>query len=181
MSESVRLVTKTLDEVDVAAYNPRRIDNEALDGLKGSVQRFGLVQPIIWNERTNRVVGGHQRLRAIQELGHKVAQFLVVDLSETEEKALNLALNNPGTQGKFVGSELSQLLDGLRGFEGFDDMNLGSLDELATDLMENELERGAGDFEFDSAFNPENVVLKEAKAKKEVQCPSCGTKFSPKT
>ena len=39
-----------------AEYNPRRISDEAKEGLRASMERFGLVQPIIWNRRTERVV-----------------------------------------------------------------------------------------------------------------------------
>ena len=47
--------------------NPRAITEEALSGLTQSVEEFGLVQPIVWNRRTQRVVGGHQRLRTLDD------------------------------------------------------------------------------------------------------------------
>jgi DNA modification methylase len=73
------------------------------------------VQPIVWNSRTNRVVGGHQRFDALKSLGKTEAQVVVVDLPEAEEKALNLTLNNPAITGEFTDdlqailAELSQL------------------------------------------------------------------------
>ena len=48
-------------ELDPAPYNPRTISPDALAGLRHSVERFGLVEPIVWNRRTGRVVGGHGR------------------------------------------------------------------------------------------------------------------------
>lgn len=80
-----------------AAYNPRDIDEEALEGLKASTGRFGLVQPILWNKRTGNLVGGHQRLKTLGP--DEVTDVVVLDLSLTEEKALNVALNNPKIQG----------------------------------------------------------------------------------
>lgn len=85
-----------------APYNPRTIDKKPLDGLTESMKRFGQVQSIVWNKRTRHVVGGHQRLKAMRALGQKTAEVTVVDLSEAEERALNLALNNPEIQGKFT-------------------------------------------------------------------------------
>ena len=57
------------------------------------MERFGAVQPIIWNERSGYVVGGHQRLKVLRRKKVQEVAVVVVDLDETEEKALNLALN----------------------------------------------------------------------------------------
>jgi ParB-like chromosome segregation protein Spo0J len=39
--------TMKLSELTPAAYNPRTISKEALAGLQASLNRFGLVQPIV--------------------------------------------------------------------------------------------------------------------------------------
>lgn len=85
-----------------APFNPRTITEEAARGLRASIRRFGLVQPIVWNRRTERVVGGHQRIDALKALGKTEAQVVVVDLPESEEKALNVTLNNPAIAGEFT-------------------------------------------------------------------------------
>src|SRR6266852_1799495 len=84
-----------------APYNPRTIAKDAAQGLRASIRRFGLVQPIVWNSRTKHVVGGHQRIDALKSLGKTEAQVVVVDLPESEEKALNVTLNNPNIEGQF--------------------------------------------------------------------------------
>jgi hypothetical protein len=91
-----------LRDLKGAPYNPREITPEALDGLTASLRRFGLVEPVVWNKRTRRVVGGHQRIEALRRLKIKRVQAVVVDLSEAEERALNLTLNNPATAGRFT-------------------------------------------------------------------------------
>jgi ParB-like chromosome segregation protein Spo0J len=91
-----------LAELDHAPYNPRTITPEALAGLRRSIEEFGLVEPIVWNRRTGHVVGGHQRLKALQSMGERQTVVVVVDLDETREKALNLALNNPAIAGEFT-------------------------------------------------------------------------------
>ena len=102
-----------LTELEPASYNPRAISAGALAGLTASVRRFGLVQPIVWNKATKRVVGGHQRLKALTAEGETEADIVVVDLPEAEEKALNIALNNPFIEGQFT-EGLHELLVGLK-------------------------------------------------------------------
>ncbi|MEP0814509.1 MAG: DNA modification methylase [bacterium] len=105
--------TKPLSELIPAPYNPRTITEAAMRGLKASIERFGLVQPIVFNRRTGHVVGGHQRVKALQAAGETEAQCVIVDLPETEEKALNLTLNNPAIAGEFTEGVFS-LLDDIK-------------------------------------------------------------------
>ena len=67
-----------------------------------------MVQPIVWNQRTNRVVGGHQRLTVLEHEGHEETTVSVVDLDEKQEVALNLALNKTG--GDWDYDKLGELL-----------------------------------------------------------------------
>lgn len=111
-----------------ADYNPRSITAEALNGLKASLQRFGLVQPIIVNDTSGNVVGGHQRLKVLQADGVEEIDVVVVELSDGEERALNVALNNQAIGGEFT-TGLQALLAEVRDFDGelFDDLLLGEL------------------------------------------------------
>lgn len=87
-----------------APYNPRRIDRAAIEGLTRSMERFGDVQPIVWNRRSGFIVGGHQRLKVLKrkKVQEVAVAVVVVDLDETEEKALNVALNSPHLAGEFT-------------------------------------------------------------------------------
>lgn len=98
----VEFTTMPLADLSPAPYNPRQISEEALAGLRASLERFGTVQPVIWNRQTGHVVGGHQRIKALQEMGDTETDVVVVDLPEIEEKALNVALNNPAIAGEFT-------------------------------------------------------------------------------
>jgi ParB-like chromosome segregation protein Spo0J len=85
-----------LADLNAAKYNPRKAlkaGDPEFEKLKRSVETFGLVDPPIWNSRTNTVVGGHQRLSVLKHLGYAEVDVVVVDLDETQEKALNVALN----------------------------------------------------------------------------------------
>jgi hypothetical protein len=104
-----------LKDLSPSESNPRTIDPAALAGLEASIQRFGLVEPIIVNVHggANRIVGGHQRLKVLQSAGMTDCTCVVVDLDEGDEKALNLALNNPHIQGTFT-ADLDTYLQDLR-------------------------------------------------------------------
>jgi len=106
-----------LKDMNPAEYNPRVISDDALAGLTKSLTRFGCVEPIIVNIRDNRnvIVGGHQRHKALTELhgGDYECTCVVVDLSVSEEKTLNVTLNNPHIQGDFI-DNLSEYIEQLR-------------------------------------------------------------------
>ena len=122
------VLTLPLADLAPADWNPRRISEGALEGLKASVERFGLVEPVVWNKRSGRVVGGHQRLKALAALGASEAQAVVVDLSDGDEKALNVALNNPHLAGEFT-ADIGALLEeiGAADSEAFGDLNFEDL------------------------------------------------------
>ena len=60
---------------------------------KNSIQEFGYVEPIIVNHDMT-VIGGHQRLTVLKDLGYTEAQCVVLHIEdEAKVKALNIALN----------------------------------------------------------------------------------------
>ena len=83
-------------ELAPAPYNPRKdlkAGDREYESLKRSIEEFGVVDPVIFNRRTKRLIGGHQRLTVLRDLGYTSAPAVLVDLDEPREKALNLALN----------------------------------------------------------------------------------------
>jgi len=80
-----------------APYNPRQWNEEQLQTLAESIDRFGFVDPIIINGAKNRkgvVIGGHMRLAAAAKLGMREVPAVEVHISNVErEKELNLRLN----------------------------------------------------------------------------------------
>ncbi len=123
-----------LADLQPAPYNPRTISQEAARGLQTSLKRFGIVQPIIWNKRSKTIVGGHQRKEALLAQGVQESEVVVVDLDPTEEKALNITLNNPYVEGQFTGG-LQGLLTELQESmpEAFDELRLKELLEEAAE------------------------------------------------
>jgi ParB-like chromosome segregation protein Spo0J len=127
--------TLPVGQLTPAAYNPRRevaATSPAYRKLRASLERFGLVEPLVWNERTGRVVGGHLRLRILRELGVAEVPVSVVRLTDAQEKALNVVLNNHEAQGRYDPAKLAAVLDELKDLPemadtGFDPAVLRSL------------------------------------------------------
>lgn len=95
----MKIIRKRIADMERATYNPRvelQPGDAEYETLKRSLEQFGMVEPVVWNERTNRVVGGHQRLTVEAALGHEEVDVSVVDLDEIKEKELNIALNKIG-------------------------------------------------------------------------------------
>lgn len=124
------MVRRALNTLSPAPWNPREISDAAMGALTESMSRFGLVQPIILNERTGHVVGGHQRLKVLEGRGVAETDVVLIDVSKSEERALGVALNNPHAQGDFT-EALGELLAGIRldDAELFEGLGLGALVE----------------------------------------------------
>lgn len=119
-----------IEQLNPATYNPR-IDLEPGDPdyerLKQSISKFGHVQPIVWNENTGNIVGGHQSLKVLKDLGYTEVDCVVVNLEDAEEKTLNIALNK--ISGRWDMEKLSILMDelvgdGLATFTGYSEYEI---------------------------------------------------------
>jgi hypothetical protein len=104
--ESYEIKKIKRSQIKVAAYNPRTITDEARKRLKKGLKKFGLVQPLVWNETTGTLVSGHQRLSIMDETykypdNDYTLTVSVVHLSEKDEKILNVQLNNQDMMGEF--------------------------------------------------------------------------------
>lgn len=141
----MRFQKMKLEDITPAEYNPRldlQPGDPEYEKIKRSILEFDLVAPLIYNERTQRLVGGHQRLKVIRELGYKEVDVSVVNLDEQKEKALNIALNK--IQGDWDQLKLAELLKGLELEEydleltGFD---TDEIEELLAELSPTETEQ----------------------------------------
>ena len=151
----MQIEKRDVSELKAAAYNPRKDlkpGDAEYEKLKRSIQEFGYVEPVIWNKRTGVVVGGHQRLKVMKDLGFTEVDCVVVDLDESKEKALNIALNK--ISGEWDTDLLTSLLKDLDG-SGYDitltGFDLAEAQELfGSGSMENVHE---DDFDTESALN----------------------------
>lgn len=149
---------KTIDDLVGAPRNPRKITNEAADGLSESVQRWGDISGIVYNVRTGRLVCGHQRVAQLRRLGAQLVKgalqlangerfpVRLVDWTEAEENAANITANNPHIAGTFT-DELDPLLSEARaslGGDQFSDLRL----DLLLDSVQDDLSRGSGESKY---------------------------------
>jgi len=81
-----------ISKLKAATYNPRQISTKQYNDLKKSLDKFGVVDPIIIN-KDYTVIGGHQRLKICKELKHKEIGCIILDLDKEDEKELNIRLN----------------------------------------------------------------------------------------
>ena len=170
----MRIEKRKIDELIPAIYNPRKdltINDPEYKKIKRSIETFGYVDPIIVNERTGVIVGGHQRLKVLKDLGYEEIEVSVVNLDEKQEKALNIALNKISGEWDFelLKDLLEELDDGSFDVEltGFD---MDELEKLMTQYHVEDDEQSPDDFE---VIDDENIET-------EYKCPKCSYEWSGK-
>ena len=132
-----------------ADYNPRKDlkpGDLEYEKLKRSIEQFGYVEPVIWNKTTGRVVGGHQRLKVLIDMGITEIDCVVVEMDEAKEKALNIALNK--ISGDWDKDKLALLIADLQG-EDFDVSLTGFDPAEIDDLFKDSLKDGVKEDAFD--------------------------------
>jgi DNA modification methylase len=129
-----------------ADYNPRvalRPGDDEYEKLKRSILELGIVDPLVWNKQTETLVGGHQRLTVLRDLGYTTVPCWIVDLSPEKERQANLALNK--ITGRWDEDKLRAVLEGLTPEEvavaGFDARDLRALyEDDAAEVKEDEFD-----------------------------------------
>lgn len=133
-----------LADIKPAEYNPRvrltEVDHE-YKALKASIDEFGLVVPLIINERTGTLVSGHQRLNVMLSEGVEETEVVIVDMEPEREKALCIALNK--ISGQWDYGALADILEELRD-SPVDILATGFSDDEIADLL-GELQEEIGD------------------------------------
>ena len=142
-----------------ADYNPRKDlkpGDAEYEKLKRSIEQFGYVEPVIWNKTTGRVVGGHQRLKVLMDMGMTKVDCVVVEMDEDKEKALNIALNK--ISGDWDKDKLALLIADLQGAD-FDISFTGFEPAEIDDLFKDTLKDGVKDDDFDVGAELEKPTM----------------------
>lgn len=117
-----------------AAYNPRKDlqpGDREWEKIEVSLRTFGMVEPIVFNERSGRIVGGHQRAKILAHRGDQDVDVSIVNLCDEDEKILCAKLNR--VQGYWDTEKLGDLLTEIKEatgsieVTGFDEWELESL------------------------------------------------------
>jgi DNA modification methylase len=129
----MRFEKRNVSDLIPAKYNPRKDlkpGDKEYEKIKNSITEFGYVDPIIINS-DNTIIGGHQRLKVLRDLGYTEVDCVVIEIDKTKEKALNIALNK--ISGEWNVELLKDLIDDLKEsnfdieFTGFDPPELDVL------------------------------------------------------
>ncbi len=125
----LKVIYIPVKDLKPSSYNPRKWSDEAIIGLKQSIKKFGLIDPIIANSAINRkniVIGGHFRLEIAKQLGFTEVPVVYVNIPDIEkEKELNLRLNRNTGDWNFEllkNFEIEMLMD-----IGFDNNDLSKI------------------------------------------------------
>lgn len=128
---SVKRITK-------APYNPRKSlhpDSRVGKQLRSSLDAYGCVQTLVWNERTGHLVAGNQRFDVMLASGVQRVRVSVVDLPLDREKQLNIALN--AIDGEWDEGALADVLAEITSGDSFDAESIGfsssEIDRLLAD------------------------------------------------
>lgn len=159
-----------ISQLKEASYNPRFITTKSLEGLKNSISTFGLLDPIVFNKRTNNIVSGHQRYKAAQELELEKIPVIEVDIDENTEIKLNLTLNNPHIQGQFIPDQVSRLLSQIENDNFFAELNLGTL----------QADFNSAVAEIDPTIPNAFDEVDDSNMSFSHKCPKCGFEFTEK-
>ena len=156
MNTQMNLQRISVDRLKPAKYNPRKDlkpGDPAYEKIKRSLHDFGYVDPVIWNEVTGNIVGGHQRYKVLVAEGATEIDCVVVHIKNPQdEKALNIALNK--AVGEWEPVALADLLADLQssGYDvdatGFD---AAEIDDLFSQVHDKDVK------DDDCNINPDEV------------------------
>jgi DNA modification methylase len=125
----MKIENRKIKDLKFAEYNARKSTPTQEKHLKESLEKFGVVEPIILNEnpqRFNIIIGGHFRVRELKKLNIKDVDCVLVNLNEDDEKELNIRLNAN------IGSWDDDL---LKKFNNVDDLNDWGVDWLTNERV----------------------------------------------
>lgn len=129
--DNLKIEYVDINTLKLCEYNARKWDKEAKEQLRESINKFGVVDPLLVNsseERKGIVVGGNFRLSILKELGYTEVPVLYLDIPDVEkERELNIRLNK--NQGEFDIKLLSEFDEKLLSSIGFNSEDLDKIFE----------------------------------------------------
>jgi hypothetical protein len=130
---------------DLVAYPDHARSHSAshIAKLAKSVAEFGVVQPVVIDERSI-VIGGHALIEAAKKLGYsEIPALRLTGLSEGQKRVLRLALNRLPEDGRWDRARLAKELSSLISLDI--DVTLGGFEVTEVDLLIRDLDIQAGD------------------------------------
>jgi len=170
--------------------NPRHITDEKLAALKKSLQKYGDLSGIVFNQKTGKLIGGHQRQKVIEnaevtltkelstpsstgtvaygnlEFDGEIHSVRIVEVDEVIEKEMNLAANQHARSASWDFPKLTEWVIEI-------DSHNKDIEAMGWDEAEHE-ELMAYVKTSDQDSDTDDKNESDSKAVHEVTCPSCG-------
>jgi len=146
----------SIELLKAAEYNPRQSTDTEQENLKTSIERFGLVDPIIVNSapgRANVIIGGHFRVRVAKSMGMKEVPVVYVNIPDIKkEKELNIRLNK--NSGSWDYDLLANFDEDMLKDCGFDSKELDKVFQMDTSAGDDDVpdERPATDIKLGDIY-----------------------------
>ena len=95
--EDMKVEYINIDKIKPNEYNPKKMTQKEAEELESSIEKFGIVDPMIMNkakERKGILIGGHQRLKIYKKMGFTRIPIVWVNIPDIEkERELCLRLS----------------------------------------------------------------------------------------
>lgn len=140
--------------------NARRHPLKQREAVESSLRKFGMIAPIIVNERTGNVIDGHERVWQGLQNDDAELPYITVDIDPADEATALLTFDRTGDLADWDADVIARLLPDVR-----TDLD-PALDRLMAELAE---EVGVTP-NLDPLDPPEPVD-------RSVTCPDCGSVF----
>ena len=161
--------------------NPRKISQANAQALKSSLNRFGMVELIVWNEATGHIISGHQRYEILKSMGVEEVPVIAVDFDEVEEKSAAITMNNFEIEGEYT-NPILELLESIKekDCDLYASLRMEQLKDDVSELLEKI--DGGDEKPEEEKSSSENEVLENMDRTEEfgdwdTECPCCGHKW----
>lgn len=169
--------TVSLDTLHEDPQNANTHPVENLEAISKSLEKWGQVEPLLFQATTRKVIGGNGRLRVMRELGWETAEAVELDLDDVNANALAIALNRTSELSQWDPVKLNASLAGImheqRSLLDFTGFRLA--DKLEDPIIDPE---GNGKDPEEDEEAPEEFPEVDETLQTDYECPKCKFQWS---
>lgn len=177
MNESNELNESAAEWIDIGELVPweenPRINDQAIEKVMVSIQRFGFASPIIARKADKMIIAGHTRYSAALKIGLSKVPVRLMNLDPADAKMLALADNKLGEIASWDSTSLAQILTDLKS-ENKDLSGLGWDNSQLDDIMDLMSDYHGTDAEWQTF---DESIGETAAEPKKISCPHCNKSF----
>lgn len=128
----MEIVTLPVGQVQEWERNARIHTRKNLEALKQSLKKYGQTKPILVQKSSMRIIAGNGTYQAIIALGWETVDCRILDLNDSDSKALMIADNRIGDLSMW---DEKNLLDALQSIKDDGNLELAGYDDVEFDKM----------------------------------------------